>query len=93
MPLPDFDAAGDLPPGVHRATLDEVSRRFGVGSEQRGICARRLIHLYQLARRTERLERFVIFGSYVTARPCAGSSQVWRKLILGPPRDVDAREH
>jgi hypothetical protein len=68
MPLPDFDATGDLPPGVHRATLDEVSQRFSVGGEQRTICARRLIHLYQLARRTERLERFVIFGSYVTAK-------------------------
>jgi hypothetical protein len=28
MPLPDFNAAGDLPEGVQRATLDEVVARF-----------------------------------------------------------------
>jgi hypothetical protein len=29
MALPEFNEAGDLPRGVHRATLDEVVRRFG----------------------------------------------------------------
>jgi hypothetical protein len=27
--LPEFDATGDLPPGVHRATVNEVMQRFG----------------------------------------------------------------
>jgi len=68
MPLPDFNAIGDLPAGVHRATLTEVLRRFGVDSGQRGACSRRLAHIYELARRTGCLQRFVIFGSYVTAQ-------------------------
>ncbi len=68
MPLPGFSQTGDLPLGVHRATLDEVVGRFGAGSSQREDCTRRLIHVYDLAKRTDRLHRFVVFGSYVTAK-------------------------
>jgi hypothetical protein len=28
MALPDFNNAGDLPEGVHRATLEEIVERF-----------------------------------------------------------------
>ncbi|MFQ5853218.1 MAG: hypothetical protein ACE5JU_21885 [Candidatus Binatia bacterium] len=69
MPLPDLEATGDLPPGVHRATLNEVLRRFGAASGQRGTCTRRLSHVHELAQRTGHLQRFVVFGSYVTAKP------------------------
>lgn len=69
MPLPEFVPSGDLPPGVHRATLDEVVQRFGVGSEQRAACTRRLAHIHQLAHQTGHLRQFIVFGSYVTAKP------------------------
>ena len=69
MSLPDFEPSGDLPPGVHRATLNEVFRRFGSVSGQRGRCTLRLSHVYELAQRTGHLWRFVIFGSYVTSKP------------------------
>ena len=68
MPLPDFNAAGDLPPGVHRAALEQVLRRFGAEKGQRSACTRRVSHLYDLARRTGCLQRFIIFGSYVTTK-------------------------
>jgi hypothetical protein len=29
VPLPDFDAAGNLPPGIHATTRDELAARFG----------------------------------------------------------------
>lgn len=29
MALPDFDDAGNLPPGIHSATRDEIAARFG----------------------------------------------------------------
>lgn len=29
MPIPNFDLRGQLPPGVHKATFDEVRKRFG----------------------------------------------------------------
>ena len=49
MALPAFNEEGDLPPGVHGATLSEVLERFGQGSVQRCAVADRLNRLYQLA--------------------------------------------
>lgn len=69
MLLPDFDAVGDFPPGVYRATLDEVLQRFGAVGGQRGVCSRCLSRVYELAQRTGHLQRFVVFGSYVTDEP------------------------
>ncbi|MBM4306603.1 MAG: hypothetical protein FJ123_07690 [Deltaproteobacteria bacterium] len=67
MPLPDFDASGDLPLDVHRGTMNEVIQRFGSAGGQRGVCTLRLSHVHELAKRTGHLQRFIIFGSYVTA--------------------------
>ncbi|MEA3345792.1 MAG: hypothetical protein U9Q78_06050, partial [Chloroflexota bacterium] len=69
MALPELNEVGDLPPGVYEATLEEVVSRFGSTQGQRGVCTRRLRHVYALAKRTEELQRFIIFGSYVTAKP------------------------
>ena len=69
MPLPEFDHYGDLPVGVHQASLDEVIARFGYGTPQRQLVTTRLVRIYDLARGNGKLERFVIFGSYVTAKP------------------------
>ena len=69
MPLPELDRYGDLPVGVHQASLDEVIARFGHGTPQRQLVTTRLLHIYDLAEGTGKLERFVIFGSYVTAKP------------------------
>ena len=35
--LPEFDEVGNLPPGIHRATIEEVVQRFGVGSPERDV--------------------------------------------------------
>ena len=69
MPLPELDSHGDLPVGIHQASLDEVTARFGYGTPQRQLVTTRLLRIYDLARGTGKLERFVIFGSYVTAKP------------------------
>ena len=69
MALPEFNEAGDLPLGVHQATLDEVMGRFGAAQGQRSLCTRRLLHVYTLAQRIGHVHRFIIFGSYVTAKP------------------------
>jgi hypothetical protein len=68
MALPAFNEEGDLPPGVHRATLRDVLDRFGHGSVQRCAVAARLSRLHQLAVSTGNLARFVVFGSFVTAK-------------------------
>ena len=69
MSLPEFDKKGELPLGVHRATLDAVVERFGYGTRQRKDVTSRLVRIYGIARRTGKLERFVLFGSYVTTKP------------------------
>src|SRR5438477_5228194 len=68
MALPAFNEEGDLPPGVHRATLPEVLERFGQGSVQRCAVSDRLNRLYQVVVSTGHLARFVVFGSFVTAK-------------------------
>ena len=68
MALPAFSEEGDLPPGVYRATLPEVLERFGPGSVQQGAVADRLKRVYQLVTSTGQFARFVVFGSFVTAK-------------------------
>jgi len=69
MTLPPSNEFGDLPPGVHRVTIDAVIQRFGRGSEQRRVVTGRLLHIFVLAQRTDHLSRLIVFGSYVTAKP------------------------
>ena len=69
MPLPEFNHLGDLPEGVHKATFAEVLKRFGGGPSQRQLVTERFDRIYRLAQATGKLERFVIFGSFVTAKP------------------------
>jgi hypothetical protein len=73
--LPEFNSQGDLPEGRYTATLAQVLQRFGEGSEARRERTAVLLRLHQMVSATGKLERFIIFGSYITAK------QV--------PRDVD----
>ena len=75
MVWPDFNELGDLPIGVYRANIVDVIAHFGHGTAQRVAITARLERIYELARSTGYLQRFIIFGSYVTAEP--------------NPRDVD----
>jgi len=69
MPLPGFNEFGDLPAGIYRATLEEVTERFGTNPAKRGLVTKHLTHIHELAKRTNHLERFILFGSYITAKP------------------------
>src|SRR3954454_6309808 len=69
MALPVFNDKGDLPEGLHKATLAEVLERFGAGSEARQAATATLRRIHRLAAATGKLERFVIFGSYITTKP------------------------
>ena len=57
-----------MPPGVHVATLDDVTERFGEGTPKRRALANRLKRIYSLAARSGGLARFVVFGSFVTRK-------------------------
>ena len=66
MSLPDFTDTGDLPAGVHTASLPEAVFRLGAGSARRKFLALRLRRIHRLAVATGHLLRFVVFGSFVT---------------------------
>ena len=68
MPLPDFHDSGDLAEGIHRATIDEVRQRLGTTTNQRQRVFQQLYRIYRLAKATGQLERFIIFGSFVTIK-------------------------
>lgn len=89
MPLPQFDINGDLPEGVYRASLDEVLARFGHGTLQRELVTTRLVRVYDHAQATGKLLRFVIFGSYVTAKPDPNDVDI----ILVMTDDFDVGEY
>jgi uncharacterized protein DUF6932 len=74
---PEFDSNGDLPAGMHQATIADVIQHFGTSTLQRRIVAQRLQRIYRLARNTGQLARFVVFGSFVTAKPAPNDVDVF----------------
>lgn len=68
MALPPFDDHGELPEGLHKASMVEVLVRFGPGSEARQQATAVLQTIHQRVTATGNLERFVIFGSYIPAK-------------------------
>lgn len=68
MALPEFNNLGDLPEGLHKATLIEVLDRFGRGSPARRDITLIFERVYERANATGKLMRFMIFGSYVTSK-------------------------
>jgi hypothetical protein len=69
LALPPLTEEGELPLGVHLASLSEVRARFGVSSALRKTLILRLERIHRLARATGHLARFVVFGSFVTSKP------------------------
>ena len=74
---PEFDHNGDLPVGIHEATLDEVLQHFGTGTVQRRLIGQRLERIYRLVSNTGQVARFVVFGSFVTAKPDPGDVDIF----------------
>jgi hypothetical protein len=66
---PDFNEEGDLPVGIHQASLAEVIEHFGYSTKQRRVVAQRVARIYDLAQRTGQVARFIIYGSFITAKP------------------------
>ena len=68
MAFPNLNDAGELPIGIHQATIDEVIAQFGSGTLQREVVTARLQRIYQIAKDTGNLQQLIIFGSYITAK-------------------------
>ena len=88
MPLPHFNNEGDLPAGVYQATIDEVLAQFGSGAPQRRAVTARLLQIYELASATGRLDRLVLFGSYITAK--SDPNDIDLVLVMRDDFDIEA---
>jgi hypothetical protein len=71
MPIPQFNEAGLLPPGVHDCTLDEVRVRLGVfqTSDRRPRLFAALQQLVDEIRSAGTFRAMLINGSFVTSKP------------------------
>ena len=63
--IPQLNDDGYLPPGIHRATLDEIAVRFGREPELRRVQMQSLRWLVDLAKRVG-IQRIIVNGSFVT---------------------------
>ncbi len=87
MPLPKFESNGDLPEGLHQVAFDEVLAYFGSGSPQRDSVTKILTHIYSAVLATGQLERFIIYGSYITAKPDPQDVDIF--LVMAQDFDFD----
>ena len=86
MSLPALNEQGDLPTGIYPATLSEVLLWLGNGLPNRRLAGLRLERVYRLVSRTGHLARFVIFGSFATAKPDPNDVDVF--LLMEDTFDV-----
>lgn len=68
MSIPPLDRNGDLPVGIHPASLDEVRLAFGESTFMRRVIFSRLERIADVARRTGHLVRLIVYGSFVTSK-------------------------
>ena len=64
--IPPFNENGYLPPGIHKASLNEIAERFGWQSEMRQRQMDSVRWLVDLIRHAG-VERMILNGSFVTA--------------------------
>ncbi|HVC99469.1 MAG TPA: hypothetical protein VND64_37730 [Pirellulales bacterium] len=76
MSLPEFNEFGDFPEGVYPTSIAELVARLGTGSVQREVVSGRLERIYELANRTGKLDRLIVFGSYVSDEPAPNDVDV-----------------
>ncbi len=89
--IPQFDANGVLPPGVHLATLAEIIERFGQSSELRRTQMESVRWMIDLAR-SAGVQRIILNGSFAT--DIIEPNDVDCVLLIGPdfPRDSTAEK-
>jgi len=83
--IPDFDASGLLPPGVHRGEWDEVAQRFGQ-NPHRQVLLRALKRALQALRAAGCVEAY-LDGSFVTSKALPDDYDLcWSLLGVDPTR-------
>ena len=64
--LPPFDEHGNLPPGIHRCTTEELIQHFGTGSVEREVEIQELLEFIAWAQEAD-IRRVIVNGSFVTS--------------------------
>ena len=90
MDLPEMTDSGELPLGVHPASLQDTLARFSTGHAQRIAVGERLGRVYQVASSTGHLARFVVYGSFVTDKPQPNDIDVF--MVMDDEFDGDKLE-
>jgi uncharacterized protein DUF6932 len=69
--LPVFNSNGNLPPGVHQASLTEIENRFGefTISDRRVKLFSKFKQLVEMAKFSGIVKQIIIGGSFVSAKP------------------------
>lgn len=88
--IPPFNEHGYLPPGIHRASLEEITERFGRLSEVRKDQMDFIRWLVDLARRAG-VERLILNGSFATA--VLEPNDVDCALLIGSDYPKDESAH
>jgi hypothetical protein len=65
--LPAFDEFGNLPPGFHPCTVEELTARYGHGSPEREVETAELARFITWARQAG-IARVLVDGSYITSK-------------------------
>ena len=65
--LPPLDDYGNLPPGIHVCSVEELVARFGTGSEERETETSELLQFIEAARKAG-VSRLLVNGSFVTGK-------------------------
>jgi len=87
--LPGFDQHGNLPPGIHRSTLQELVERFGHGSPEREVEAKELLRFVDWAKKAG-VRRLLVNGSYITTK--ARPNDVDIVILPGSDEDMPSDE-
>jgi len=87
MFLPELTLDGELPTGVHPARMEEIVARFGGDTAERQAATANLLRLYSLVQATGKLERFLVFGSYVTDEPAPNDVDIF--VVMSKHFDVE----
>jgi predicted nucleotidyltransferase len=87
MPIPDLDADGLLPEGIHEATIDDVRAGFGrfQRTDQRPHLFERLEKFILEARSTGLIAALIVNGSFVTGKD--EPSDIDLVVVLRPDHD------
>ncbi len=87
--IPPFNEHGYLPPGIHKATIEEIAERFGWQSEIRRDQMESLQWLMALLKRLN-VRRLVLNGSFVTDEAEPNDVDCVLLVDLDSPRGAEA---